>query len=257
MQIALNSTHQRIIGVKPMTEAIRTAAEPLSPVAPPLSIANGTLEALKWLAVVLMVVDHVNKYLYHGKIGWMFAAGRLVMPVFAFVLAYNLARPETLASGGFARTAKRLLVYGLVATVPYTALNGLNAYGWPLNVLFTLLVATLVIWLYEAGSPRQGMWLIPLFSFGSMLPEYWILGTGMTIAAYFYCKSPRPLYLGLWLLSVTLLGLLNMSLYALLAVPLLYFAPKVNLTVPRLKYFFYAFYPAHFALLWIIKMWRT
>jgi hypothetical protein len=240
-----------------MTEAIRTASDPLNPDAPSLSIANGTLEALKWLAVVLMIVDHVNKYLYDGKIGWMFSLGRIVMPIFAFVLAYNLARPRTLANGGFARTARRLFVYGLVATVPYTALNGSNAYGWPLNVLFTLLVATLVIWLYEAGNPKHGMWLLPLFSFGSMLPEYWILGTGTTIAAYFYCKSQRPRYLSLWLLSVMLLALINMNFYALLAVPLLYLAPKVNLTVSRLKYFFYAFYPAHFAVLWIMKMWRT
>jgi TraX protein len=240
-----------------MSEAAKIASEPSKAVTAPVSIANGTIEALKWLAVVLMVIDHVNHYLFSGKIDWMFALGRIVMPLFAFVLAYNLARPDTLSNGGFPRIAKRLLIYGAIATLPYTALNGYNTFGWPLNILFTLLVATLFIWLYEAGTPKYGMWLIPLLVFGSLLAEFWILGTGMTIAAYFYCKTSRPLYLGLWLLSVTLLALINMNFYALFAVPLLYFAPKVNFTVPRLKYFFYAFYPAHFTLLWIIKMWRT
>jgi hypothetical protein len=236
-----------------MPKAITTASARLKHVAPPITIANGTLEALKWLAVVLMVVDHLNKYLFDGKVGWMLALGRIVMPVFAFVLAYNLARPNALVEKRFQRTSKRLLTYGLIATIPYIALKGSNIYGWPLNVMFTLLVATLVIWMYENANPKHGMWLLPLFAFGSLLPEYWVLGTGTTIAAYFYCKNPRPLYLVLWLLSVLLLSILNMNFYAMLAVPFLLLAPKVHLNVPRLKYFFYAFYPAHFALLWVVK----
>jgi hypothetical protein len=236
-----------------MTKAVTSASAPLKDTATALTVSNGTLEALKWLAVVLMVLDHVNKYLLDGKVGWMFALGRIVMPVFAFVLAYNLARPNALSEDRFRRTSKRLLIYGAIATIPYMALKGSNIYGWPLNIMFTLLVATLVIWLYENANPKHGMWLLPLFSFGSLLPEYWLLGTGTTIAAYFYCKSPRPLYLLLWLLSVLLLAIINMNFYAMLAAPLLLLAPKVHLKVPRLKYFFYAFYPAHFATLWTIK----
>jgi hypothetical protein len=237
-----------------MSKATIAASEPLKQTATSFSIADGTLEALKWLAVLLMVVDHVNKYLFDSKVGWMFALGRIVMPVFAFVLAYNLARPNALSEDRFKRTAKRLLTYGAIATVPYMALKGSNAYGWPMNIMFTLLVATLVLWLYEHRKPEQSIWLLPLFAFGSMLPEFWIAGTSTVIAAYFYCKHPTRLYLIFWLLSVTVLAVINMNFYATLAIPLILLAPKVKLNLPRFKYFFYGFYPAHFALLWIFKV---
>ncbi|MBK7549911.1 MAG: hypothetical protein IPI20_19875 [Rhodoferax sp.] len=59
----------------------------------PLHIDNGTLEALKWLALVLMTGDHVNKYVLADSLPGLFELGRLAMPLFMFVLAYNLARP--------------------------------------------------------------------------------------------------------------------------------------------------------------------
>ena len=42
-----------------------------------LVIANGTLEALKWLALLLMTGGHVNKYLFNGTLPWLFNAGRV------------------------------------------------------------------------------------------------------------------------------------------------------------------------------------
>jgi hypothetical protein len=37
-------------------------------------IADGTLEALRWLALVLMTGDHANKYLFNGTLPWLFNA---------------------------------------------------------------------------------------------------------------------------------------------------------------------------------------
>lgn len=63
----------------------------------PWTMADGSLAAIKWTALVLMVFDHVNKYLYAEKLPVIFQLGRIVMPMFGFVLAYNLARPCALA----------------------------------------------------------------------------------------------------------------------------------------------------------------
>jgi TraX protein. len=54
-------------------------------------------EAIKWIALVLMLGDHVNKYLFNESLPFLYEAGRTVMPMFCVVLAYNLARPDTLA----------------------------------------------------------------------------------------------------------------------------------------------------------------
>lgn len=60
---------------------------------PRLFVADGTVEGLKWLGLLLMTGDHVNKYLFNGTLPFLFEAGRLAMPIFVFVLAFNLARP--------------------------------------------------------------------------------------------------------------------------------------------------------------------
>jgi uncharacterized membrane protein len=61
---------------------------------PSFYLRNGTVELLKWFALLAMVVDHVNAVFYARELGaWATVVGRLAMPVFSIVLAYNLARP--------------------------------------------------------------------------------------------------------------------------------------------------------------------
>lgn len=103
---------------------------------PRLAIPNGTVEALKWLALLLMTGDHINKYLFNGTMPLLFNAGRLALPLFAFVLAYNLARPGTLERGVYVRAMKRLALFGLLAT-PSFACGSL----WFINGNFWGLVA--------------------------------------------------------------------------------------------------------------------
>ena len=114
----------------------------------PLHVADGTLEAIKWLAVILMTVDHVNKYLLQERVAALFAAGRVAMPLFVFVLAYNLARPSTEKHRRLQRMAWRLSIAAMAATVPYIALGGVVGW-WPLNILFTLLASVTIIALLE------------------------------------------------------------------------------------------------------------
>src|SRR5271156_2823230 len=100
----------------------------------PWVMADGSLEAIKWVALVLMVFDHVNKYLYAEKLPVIFQLGRIVMPMFGFVLAYNLARPGALAGGVPGRMLFRLTLTGLAASPMFIILNGMyvttNAW-WP------------------------------------------------------------------------------------------------------------------------------
>ena len=94
---------------------------------PRVEVSDGILEALKWLALLLMVADHINKYLLHDASHTLFNGGRVAMPLFVFVLAYNLARPDAYKHGAHSRTMKRLALFGLLATPPFIALGGLLA----------------------------------------------------------------------------------------------------------------------------------
>lgn len=230
------------------------AITPASGTLAPITIADGTLEALKWLGIVLMTLDHVNRYLLAGQVPLLFVLGRVAMPLFGFVLAYNLARRDALATGAFRRTRNRLMIYGAVATIPFVALKAPLAYGWwPLNVLFTLWAGTLVIELLERRRPQLMLVILPLFSFGSLLPEYWHLGTGAMIAAWHLCKQPRASSLVLWILPLAALVIINHNFYALLVIPLVYAARFVDLPMPRYRHVFYVFYPAHLAVLWLVQ----
>lgn len=218
-------------------------------------VPNGTIEALKWLALALMTLDHVNKYLLHDKLAGAFALGRLAMPIFAFVLAYNLARPGAFEKGVYPRVVLRLLLVGVIASVPFMALGGLAAGWWPLNILFLLALATASIWLIEKRTNASQSAAFFLFLVGGAFVEFWWFGLGFCLAAWWYCKSPSRGRLLLWVTTGVSLHLVNSNLWALAAMPLILAAQHVDLRLPRLRNVFYAYYPAHLAVLWLVS-WR-
>lgn len=224
--------------------------------AKPLHIAGGTLEALKWLALVLMTLDHVNKYLAGGSIAPMFAAGRVAMPLFVFVLAYNAARPGFFATGAAKRTCMRLALYGAVASVPFIALGGLLGGWWPLNIMFTLLVSLGVLWAIQAKHRGAGWALVVLFGVGGAQVEYWWPALLLAVAAWRYVLHPAMQRLAVLTLALAGLALINQNFWALAALPLILAAPRVQLSVPRARSVFYAYYPAHLAALWLIVHFR-
>lgn len=223
------------------------------PKAPVLSISDGSLEALKWVAVVCMVLDHVGKYLLHDTVPALFFAGRLTMPLFGFVLGYNLSRPGALASGVYFRTSKRLLVWALISCVPFMALN-MDVQGlWPLNILFLLLLATSIAWLFDMGGRWPTIAAIQLFVFGGFVAEFFWFGLLACLTVWAYRRNPSWSLLLCWLLSLASFYVFNGNFWAFGVVPFVIVASLVRFNVPRMSLFFYTFYPAHLSLIWLIS----
>lgn len=216
---------------------------------PRVVISNGTLEALKWIGLVLMALDHANKYVFAHALPGAFELGRLAMPIFGFVLAYNLARPGALAAGAHTRTMKRLALYGVAATPFFISLGGLLAGWWPLNIMFTLLVAACILYLVEKGGFARLAGATALFLFGGAMVEFWWFALAFVVAAWWYFKTANKLAVAVCALALAALFVVNKNLWALAAVPLMLAAPLVELNMPRLRHVFYAFYPAHLAVL--------
>ena len=80
-----------------------------------LRIPDGTVEALKWLALVLATGDHVNKYLFNATLPVLFEAGRVALPL---RVRHGLqpgpaGHARTLGVG---RTMSRLAMFGALAS---------------------------------------------------------------------------------------------------------------------------------------------
>jgi hypothetical protein len=212
-------------------------------------VPDGTIEALKWLALIFMTLDHIDKYLFAHKLPGFFELGRIAMPLFGFVLAYNLARPDAMQRGLFGRTMKRLALFGVLAT-PFSLLMGkLVAGWWPLNIMFMLLTATATIFLLQRGGLASFTGAVMVFLVGGALVEFWWFAVIFCIAAWWYLAAPSKKSLALWLASAALLYVVNRNFWAMAAMPIIFAAPYVELKMPRIRYAFYAYYPAHLAVL--------
>ncbi len=236
-----------------MEQSIATMKSAERATLPRLVLADGTLEGVKWLALALMTLDHVNKYLLHDNLPAIFYAGRLSMPLFAFVLAYNLARPESLSSGAYGRTCRRLAIGGMVASVPFIGLGGLVWEWWPLNIMFMLLVSAGVMYLFKRGGTWRLVLAALLFVVGGANVEFWWPAIVVTLAMWRYVKHPSWSALIVWIAATVSLYIINRNMWALASLPLIFLASRIDLGLPRLRHAFYVYYPLHLLVIWLIQ----
>jgi hypothetical protein len=234
------------------TAALSATQTPAARTLAPLVLSEASLSAAKWLALTLMVIDHSNKYLFDGSIPWMYALGRISMPLFAFVVGYNLARPGMLANGGYRRLALRLAGFGLLATAPFIAINKLPAGWWPLNMMFTLLVAVLTAWLVDMRKPGATIAACLVLVWGGALGEYWWPAIGLCLCVWAYQRRPSRALIAGFMACLVLLWLVNDNLWALAALPVLFALQWWPVVLPRAQWVFYAFYPLHLAVFWLV-----
>ena len=209
-----------------------------------LALPAGSVETLKWLALVLMVLDHVNTYLLGGAVHWMFAAGRTVMPLFSLVLAYNLARG---APGAAWRTAHRALAFGVLSTPAFWALRGT---WYPLNIMFALAASAVVIALLEKQRGQQALLLGVAAGF---MVEFWWPVIGATVAAWYFWRAPSWRPAVAWALCLLALTPVNGNLWAFAAVPVMAVGAVMKTHPARVRWVFYTAYPLHLTIIWSLK----
>jgi hypothetical protein len=234
---------------------------PLAAPARVCGFTDGQLEALKWVALASMFLDHIGRLaLGHGMDGWVFAGGRLAFPLFALVLGINLARVGPRRTRA-ARTALRLGIWCAVAIVP-----SIWARGEPqvLNVLGTLGLGALLCALMADSSTNQAPRLsvvVRLALAGLALTaaphvEFGLAGVVLAPAVYLATTGRLALGAVLTAASLGMTAQLNADfggwpalVGTLAAVPLAWGAQRLPLHVPRLRQSFYVIYPLHLALI--------
>ena len=215
--------------------------------------------ALKIIMAALMLLDHLRLFL-PGMPLWFHQLGRLVMPVFVFLLAQSMAHT---------RSRPRYLWRLYVAAGVMQAGNGvlflLFGTGPVNNILLSLaLTATAIYAIDKLKEPHDdqallhiALLLVAIAASGFVEGRYFCLIGGLI--CYYLRKKPLLMSLAFVLaqgLYLLLLGrLLQTQGLMLWAAPLflLYNGKKgpANLP-PAAQYFFYVFYPVHVWVLFII-----
>ena len=213
-------------------------------------VSSGTIEALKWLGLITMTIDHINRIFLNMTYDSLYSIGRLALPLFAFVFAYNLAQNEGVSSVYF-KYFKRFIFFGLLATPGYIAMRKFEGL-FPLNIMFTLLAAALTIYFYDKEDPN-----LPMAVFcgliGGMLVEFNWAGVVLCVGFWLYCKKPTFAAMLMLLAGYTLLYYSNENNWGLASLPIISLLIPFDLKIPRLRFLFWIYYPAHLSLFVVIK----
>lgn len=220
-------------------------------------MTSGALELLKWLAVILMTGDHVAKVLFGGYVPVLSELGRIAFPLFAVVMAYNLARP----GADIAKSVRRLLVWAAIAQPVHALAFG---YWLPLNVLASFALAASVVWAIRAGR----WWLVAALAGPlPLIVDYQWAGMLLVVGAWAWydhharyrdCRvmlmdhiETAKLHGSPWLmlLAMAALCLYNGNGWALLAFPVIWLGRSIAWKVPRTRWAFYGYYVAHLMVL--------
>ncbi len=202
-------------------------------------MTSGGRELLKWLAVVFMTGDHVIKVFELGYVPVVSELGRVAFPVFALVMAYNLAEP----GADIGKSVRRLATWAVIAQPVYVLAFGLLL---PLNVLASFALAACVVW-----AIRERRWWAVAVLAGPLplLVDYQWAGIALVVSGYAVRRlDGAPEAVCLKLLAMGLLCHFNGNGWALLALPVmaLGYAP---VRFPRTRWAFYGYYVGHLSLL--------
>ena len=217
-------------------------------------ILDGTM--LKIIAMVSMVSDHVGDLFFPGVM-WLRMIGRLAMPLFSFCIAEGYAHTRDKN-----RYLLRTGIFALISEVPFDlAFEGKVGFGHQ-NIMLTFFLSILALKIFDlirGEEPRNiGKTVLGTLAVLVMAGLALLLRADYTIFAviavflFYVLRNRHPLVrsgVGVAFLALTrTMGYYCTTGFSL--IPLLLYNGKRG---RGLKWLFYAFYPGHLLLLFVLK----
>ena len=220
-----------------------------------LRILDGT--SLKLIAMISMVFDHVGDMFFPGAL-WMRMIGRLAMPLFSFCIAEGYAHTKNKQ-----RYLLRIGVFALVSEIPFDlAFEGRVGLGHQ-NIMLSFFLAILALMLFDrirgegkehaAGKTLLGILCVCAVAvLALVLRADYTLFAVLAVFLFYVLRNRHPLLrcgVGVGFLALTrTVGYYRAT--GLSLIPLLLYNGKRG---RGLKWLFYAFYPGHLLLLYLLK----
>lgn len=220
---------------------------------------------LKIIALIAMAVDHTGAILlpYNTKEYWICRMiGRLAFPIFCFLLVEGFQHTRDVK-----KYLARLGIFALISELPFdlafSAGNTITDYLRQQNVFFTLFLGLGVLYLMKLSETKYGKDTLKANFFGSLAviagcmaalllsTDYSFMGI-LLIATFYVFHSHR------FLLTAAVVLVLYLSGYQLEvigALSLLFILRYNGKRGPEFnKYVFYAFYPVHIMLFYLLSL---
>ena len=220
-----------------------------------LRILDGT--SLKLIAMISMVFDHVGDMFFPGAL-WMRMIGRLAMPLFSFCIAEGYAHTKNKQ-----RYLLRIGVFALVSEIPFDlAFEGRVGLGHQ-NIMLSFFLAILALMVFDrirgegkehaAGKTLLGILCVCAVAvLALVLRADYTLFAVLAVFLFYVLRNRHPLLrcgVGVGFLALTrTVGYYRAT--GLSLIPLLLYNGKRG---RGLKWLFYAFYPGHLLLLYLLK----
>lgn len=219
---------------------------------------------LKIAAIVGMTANHVANVFGTALPSWamvtLYSLGGLTFPIMAYLLCEGYRHTSNVR-----RYAMRLAIFAVVSQIPFSLLFGATG-----NVLITLLIGLGLLWATDR-LPSVGLRALAIVG-GialSSLCDWGIIGPIMILLFWHLHDRPRGSALTM-LVAVLALGLPALSWAASDPTPLSlgvlgYYTAGFGLATVLiasyngkrgrpLKWFFYAYYPAHLLVIWVVSI---
>lgn len=233
-----------------------------------------TSNMLRTIAVLLMLSDHIwATAMSFGD--WMTYIGRMAFPIFAFQIAEGFVHTKN-----FKKYALRLLGFAIVTEIPFNFFYSSRFFNpYHQNVLFTLLLGLLAIKVIDGiKKDRSGKNIALSVLYLLLILLASVIGfvdyghLGMLTVVMFYLMRDFPFawlgqLVGMILLNITFFeGLVfpveilgktfeipsqGFAVFAL--IPIWLYGGRKGKSSKALQYGFYAFYPVHMLVLYLIK----
>ena len=203
---------------------------------------------LKMIAIITMVIDHVG-FIFFPDVMVFRMIGRLSFPIFAFVLVEGFVYTQDVK-----KYMLRLGIFALLSEIPYDLafMESVLEFSRQ-NVFFTLFFGVLMLYLISRTRNiiiQYGIVACLVIVCSFLHTDY--STTGLLIILIFSIFRERKIekLLIVGLIFIALSG--DIQLYAIFALPLI--ALHNGEQGPKLKTFFYLFYPAHLLILYLINL---
>lgn len=190
-----------------------------------------------------MVIDHINKILFHNEYYILTLIGRLAYPLFAYlaVYAYMYYTSDKLMY------IFRLLIFACISQ-PFH-MYGFEMGMFPLNILFSISLGLISLYLFERGF----FYLLPFTIAFSLWCDYSLFTVSLFFALYFFIKEKSNSNILFFIASLMILNGFEYMFYIPFFFLLLAYFENRTFKIMLNKYAFYVFYPFHFLVLGVVK----